>query len=330
MGELDVLGIGNAIVDILAEADDATVDALGLPKGGMTLVDAERSKEILAVLGRPVRVSGGSAANTVAGAASLGSSAAFIGKIRNDALGADFAADIAASGVGFATRPLDGPPDTARCTVLVTPDGERTLSTYLGACTRLGPGDIDPELVRRARVTYLEGYLFDQPHSGEALRTAASLAHRAGRQVAVTLSDTLCIDRHRQEFLDLVDGAADLVFGNEEELRTLCGTQDLSGALERVCAGGAVAAVTRGAKGSVVASERGFEEVPAEPGVAVVDTTGAGDAYAAGFLHGLVRGAGLARCARLGSLAAGEVISHLGARPGPGLAARADPLLADG
>ena len=313
--DLDVLAVGSAIVDVLVTAGDEELDACGLVKGTMALIDSERADSLYAAMGPAVEVSGGSAANTAAGVASFGGAAAFIGKVRDDQLGRVFAHDIRAVGVEFPTAPASEGPATARCLVLVTPDAQRTMSTYLGAATGLGPDDIDPGVVARARYTYLEGYLWDPPEAIDALRRAVALAHDAGRRVAMSLSDPFCVDRHRKAFLDFVATDVDVLFANEVEITSLFEAASLEEALEALPGHCDVAAVTRGPLGSVVVGADSILEVPAEPVDRVVDTTGAGDLYAAGFLHGLVSGADLAECARLGSLAAAEVISHLGARP---------------
>ncbi|MDP9389586.1 MAG: adenosine kinase [Actinomycetota bacterium] len=314
-GPLDVVAVGSAIVDVLVEVDDTEVERHGLVKGTMALVDAPRAAALHESMVPAVEASGGSAANTAAGLASFGGAAAFIGKVRDDPLGQVFASDIRAVGVEFATPPATEGPATARCLVLVTPDAQRTMSTYLGAATHLGPGDIDEDLVARAEVTYLEGYLWDPPEAIDALRRAVGLAHAAHRRVALSLSDPFCVDRHRDEFLDLLDGEVDVLFANEVELVSLFEVDLLGEALRAVRGRCEVAAVTLGPRGSVVVTDDCVTECPAAPVDPVVDTTGAGDLYAAGFLYGLTRGADLARCAELGTLAAAEVISHLGARP---------------
>jgi sugar/nucleoside kinase (ribokinase family) len=313
--ELDVLAVGSAIVDVLATARDEELAARGLVKGTMALIDAERADSLYEAMGPAIEVSGGSAANTAAGVASFGGAAGFIGKVRDDQLGQVFTHDIRALGVEFATAPATAGPATARCLVMVTPDAQRTMSTYLGAATALGPDDIDPGVVARARYTYLEGYLWDPPEAIDALRRAVALAHDAGRQVAMSLSDPFCVDRHRKAFLDFVAADVDVLFANEVEIISLFEAGSLDEALELLPGHCDVAAVTRGPLGSVVVGPHSVIEAPAEPVEHVVDTTGAGDLYAAGFLHGLVSGADLAECARLGGVAAAEVISHLGARP---------------
>ena len=313
--ELDVLAVGSAIVDVLATARDEELAARGLVKGTMALIDAERADSLYEAMGPAIEVSGGSAANTAAGVASFGGAAAFIGKVRDDQLGQVFTHDIRALGVEFPTAPATAGPATARCLVMVTADAQRTMSTYLGAATALGPDDIDPGVVARARYSYLEGYLWDPPEAIDALRRTVALAHDAGRKVAMSLSDPFCVDRHRKAFLDFVAADVDVLFANEVEIISLFEAGSLDEALQLLPGHCDVAAVTRGALGSVVVGPDSVIEAPAEPVEHVVDTTGAGDLYAAGFLYGLVSGADLAECARLGGIAAAEVISHLGARP---------------
>ena len=312
---IDVVGLGNAIVDVLAHADDEFLARQGLTKGAMTLVDADRSRTLYSQMKDTVVCSGGSAANTLVGIASFGGSAAFIGKVARDELGREFGADIRRAGVGFDTPTLDGAAETGRCLVLVTPDAQRTMQTFLGASALLGPVDVDPARLAQARITYLEGYLWDAPAAKQAMRLAATLARRAGRKVALTLSDRFCVERHREEFLGLIDAAVDIVFANREEALALFETEDLDEACGRLAERTEIAVVTMSEKGSV--ATRGAERAVIEPIAVgpVLDTTGAGDLYAAGFLFGLVRGMPLGTCGRLGALAAGEVISHFGARP---------------
>ncbi|MBT5413987.1 MAG: adenosine kinase [Rhodospirillaceae bacterium] len=318
---LDVVGIGNAIVDVLAHAEDGFLDAHGLAKGAMTLIDAEAAEALYAAMGPAVEISGGSAANTLAGLASLGGQGAFIGKVRNDQLGAVFAHDIRAAGTGFDTEfAADGPP-TARCLVLVTPDAQRTMQTYLGAAVDLGPEDVEPGVIESAGVTYLEGYLWDPPRAKAAFLKAAEIAHGAGRRVALSLSDPFCVERHRAEFRDLVENHVDILFANEAEIVALYETADFDSSLEAVRGRCELVALTRSEKGSVVLKGDETHAVAAAPVDRVVDTTGAGDLYAAGFLYGAVRDFAPAECARLGGLAAAEAISHLGARPETPLAA---------
>jgi sugar/nucleoside kinase (ribokinase family) len=312
----DVLGIGNAIVDVLARTDDDFLVRQNMRKGAMTLIDEERATAIYEAMGPAVRISGGSAANTIVGCASLGGRAAFVGKVKDDELGHIFAHDIRAAGVAFETPPASEGPSTARCYVLVSPDGERTMNTYLGAAQDLHPRDIDPETIAAAAITYLEGYLWDPKHAKDAFLRAAAAAHEAKRVVALTLSDAFCVDRWRDEFLGLVrDGTVDLLFANEAELRSLYQTADFDTALAALRREARLAVVTRSEKGCVVVSRDQVLAVPASPVERVVDTTGAGDLFAAGFLTGVAQGAGHERAASLGALAAAEVIQHLGARP---------------
>ena len=311
----DVLGVGNAIVDVLAPADDAFIDTHGLAKGAMTLIDEDTASRLYDAMGPAVECSGGSAANTIAGLASLGGSGAFIGKVRDDELGAVFRHDIRALGITFETLLAGDSAPTARCLILVTPDAQRTMQTYLGACVELGPDDIDPELVAAARVCYLEGYLWDRPEAKEAFRKAAHVAHQAGRRVGLSLSDPFCVDRHRADFLSLVEDHVDILFANEEEILSLYQVDTFDAALQWVRGHCEIAALTRGEKGSVIVSGDEVHVVDAALAERVVDTTGAGDAYAAGFLHGLGGDRDLAACARIAGMAAAEVIAHMGARP---------------
>ncbi|HEX2039379.1 MAG TPA: adenosine kinase [Acidimicrobiales bacterium] len=313
--ETDVVAVGSAIVDVIAQATDADLRRHDLVKGTMALIDAEQAERLYADMGPAVEVSGGSAANTVAGVASFGGRAAFVGKVRDDQLGTVFAHDIRSVGVTFATPPAAEGPPTARCLVFVTPDAQRTMCTYLGAATGLSPDDVDVDLLSAARITYLEGYLWDPPEAIDALRRAIAVAHAARRRVAFTLSDPFCVDRHRAEFGELVEREVDVLFANEIEIMSLFETDDFHKAVDAVRALCEVAAVTRSEQGSVVVAGGETLTVPAVPVARVLDTTGAGDLYAAGFLFGLARGYELRRCAELGSVAAAEVISHLGARP---------------
>ena len=312
----DVLGIGNAIVDVIARAEEDFLLRQGMRKGGMALIDAARAEAIYQAMGPAVEVSGGSAANTIVGVASLGARAAFIGKVKDDLLGRAFAHDIRAAGVTFATTPAaDGAP-TGRCYVLVTPDGERTMNTFLGAAQDLHPADIDADIIAASAVTYLEGYLWDPRNAKDAFLKAATIAHDAGRIVALTLSDAFCVDRWRDEFLHLMRSrTVDLIFANETELHSLYQTADFDAAVAALRADVEAAVVTRSEKGCLVIGPDGTEGVPAFLVERVVDTTGAGDLFAAGFLCGLARGADDRTCGRLGALAAAEVIQHLGARP---------------
>lgn len=311
----DVIGIGNAIVDIIGRCDDdflAQHDAL---KGNMRLVDAETVASIYGDMGPGVEISGGSAANTLVGVASFGGRAAFIGKVADDDFGKVFAHDIRAAGVDFASMPVGGKAPTSRCLILVTPDGERTMNTYLGISTDLDQGEVDPEAIRAAGIVYLEGYLFDQPEAKAAFRQAVEIARSAGRKVALTLSDGFCVDRHRGEFRDLIRDGVDILLANENEITSLYETDDFEDAAQRAGAETELAALTRSAKGSVIISKGQRIEIPVHPIERLVDSTGAGDLYAAGFLYGIATGKDLATAGRLGSIAAAEVISHVGARP---------------
>ncbi|MDI3306494.1 MAG: adenosine kinase [Acetobacteraceae bacterium] len=311
---LDILGIGNAIVDVLARADDAFLEARNLAKGGMRLIGAEEAETLYGQMGPGVESSGGSAANTCAVAAALGARVGFLGKVAADGLGQVFAHDIRAAGVHFPTAPLaDGAP-TARCLILVTPDGQRTMNTFLGACVHFSGADVDEAEVARARVVYLEGYLFDPPAAQAAFHAASRAAHRAGRQVALTLSDPFCVERHRQAFRRFVREETDILFANEAEILSLYETDDFEVASARVREEVSLAVLTRSEQGSLILAGEERHEVAAVP-TRVVDTTGAGDAYAAGFLAALTRGLPLPECGRWGSVAAAEVISHFGARP---------------
>ena len=315
MGALDVVGIGNAIVDVVAEADDGLLAAEGLPKGSMTLIDAARADDLRARMGPAVEVSGGSAANTMVGVARLGGAAGYVGKVRDDAAGAVFRRDIREAGVAFPTPAAAEGAATARCLIFVTPDAQRTMNTHLGACVELGPADIDPDFIASARLLYMEGYLWDPPAAKEAFRKALGITRRAGGRVCLSLSDSFCVERHRAELRDLVASHVDVLFANEDEAMALYEVQDFDAALAAARADCAVAALTRSAQGSVVAGEGAVHTIEAAPVPHVVDTTGAGDLYAAGFLAGLARGFDLARCGRLASLTAGEILGHYGARP---------------
>jgi len=327
----DVLGIGNAIVDVIARAEEDFLLKQGMRKGAMALIDEGRAEAIYDAMGPAIEVSGGSAANTIVGLASLGSRGAFVGKVKDDQLGRTFSHDIRAAGVTFATAPASDGASTGRCYVLVTPDGERTMNTYLGAAQDLHPDDIDAEMIAASRITYLEGYLWDPKHAKDAFRKAAKIAHEAERTVALTLSDAFCVDRWRDEFLHLMRSrTVDLIFANEAELHSLYQTADFDAAVAALRADIDVAVVTRSEKGCLVLGPDGVEAVPAFPVERVVDTTGAGDLFAAGFLSGLARGADDRTCGRLGALCAAEVIQHLGARPETSLATLAgDNDLAD-
>jgi sugar/nucleoside kinase (ribokinase family) len=316
MPDYDVLCIGNAIVDIIAQCDDAFLETNGIVKGAMNLIDGRRAELLYSRMGPAVETSGGSAGNTAAGIASFGARSAYFGKVSTDHLGGIFSHDIRAQGVAFDTKPLSGEPPTARSMIFVTPDGERSMNTYLGACVELGPQDVEPEKAAESKVTYFEGYLWDPPRAKEAIRQTARFAHEAGREVAMTLSDPFCVDRYRDEFLDLMrSGTVEIVFANEHELKSLYQMDSFDAALENIRKDCRLAAVTRSEKGSVIV--RGKETVQIAP-VAIrelVDTTGAGDLYAAGFLFGYTQGFDLKACGDLGSLAAGLVIQQIGPRP---------------
>lgn len=317
---IDVVGIGNAIVDVISHADDGVIERFGLNRGTMTLIDAARAATLYDKMGPAIAVSGGSAANTIAALASLGGEGAFIGKVCDDQLGAIFRHDITSLGIGFTTQAANGGTPTGRCLIFVTPDAHRTMQTFLGASAELAPADIDEATVAAARVTYLEGYLWDRPAAKEAFRKAAGIAHEAGRLVALSLSDPFCVDRHRADFLDLVEHHVDILFANEDEIVSLYQEHSFDGALQQLRHHCWIGALTRSEKGSVIISNNEVHVVDAEPVEDVVDTTGAGDAYAAGFLFGLTRGMDLATCARIGGVSAAEAISHLGARPEVSLA----------
>jgi sugar/nucleoside kinase (ribokinase family) len=311
----DVVGVGNALVDVIAHAEDPFLHREGLVKGSMTLVETERALHLYRALDDAVEMSGGSAANTMCGVASFGGRAAYIGKVSADDLGDVFGHDLRAVGVSFhAGHRADSVP-TGRCIIVVTPDAQRTMNTYLGVSSLLCIPDIDESVVAEGRVLYMEGYLFDRDDAKAAFRHAASVAHAAGRKVSLTLSDSFCVDRHRADFQSLVSDDVDILFGNESELLSLYETDSLDEALHIVRRECAMVAITLGADGSRVLTPDGDVHVPAEPVERVLDTTGAGDLYAAGFLHGLTTGRPLAECGRLGSLAAAEVISHIGPRP---------------
>ena len=312
---IDVVGIGNAIVDVIAHAEDAFLAQEALVKGTMTLVDAARAEALYRMMGPAIEASGGSAGNTMAGIASLGGKGAYIGKVRDDFLGQVFRHDITAIGVRFDTQAATSGPSTARCLILVTPDGQRTMNTYLGACVDLGPADIDPDVIAAAQITYLEGYLFDPPKAQEAFRKAAAIAHAAGCKVALSLSDPFCVGRHRADFRDLVDGHVDILFANEAEICSLYETDDFAAAAAAARGHVAIAALTRSAEGSVILALGAEHRIDPAPVARVVDTTGAGDLYASGFLYGLTRDLPLPTCGEIGSLCAAEIISHVGARP---------------
>ncbi len=318
----EIVAIGNALVDVLSHETDEFVARHGMVKGAMDLIDTPRAEALYAAMGPGIEISGGSAANTTAGIASFGTRAAYIGRVRDDQLGSVYRHDLRAAGVQFDSVAAAAGPPTGRCLIMVTPDAERTLNTYLGASAELTADDVDGDLVRGAAYTYLEGYLWDSPAAQDAYREAAKIAHDAGKKVALTLSDGFVVDRHRETFLELIEGSVDVLFANDVEIQSLYEVDDFDAAVAQVRHHCELAAVTRGAAGSVLLSGDDVIAVPVEPipGGVVVDTTGAGDLYAAGVLHGLVRGLDLVTCGRLGGLAASEVISHLGARPQASLA----------
>ena len=322
MARFDVLGIGNAIVDVVARVEDRFLSRHDMRKGGMALIDAAAAEAIYAAMPPGVESSGGSAANTCAVASGMGARVAYLGKVAADQLGGVFRHDIEAAGVAFPSAALAGAAPTARCLILVTPDGQRTMNTFLGACTSFAEADVDPGLVAEAEILYLEGYLFDPPAAQAAFRRAAAAAHGAGRRVALSLSDAFCVDRHRAAFRALVAGDVDILFANETEITALYETERFEDAAEQARADVALAALTRGAEGSVVLRGAETIAIPAAPAV-VVDTTGAGDAYAAGFLAGLAGGRALGVCGRLGSAAAAAAIAGMGARPAVDLRALA-------
>jgi sugar/nucleoside kinase (ribokinase family) len=318
---IDVLAIGNAIVDVIARTDEAFLAREGVRKGAMQLIDEARAEQLYGAMGPATIVSGGSGANTAVGVASLGAKAAFIGKVRNDTLGDLYTHDLGAVGVGFDVKPAIEGPATARSFILVTPDGERTMNTYLGACQNLTPEDVNPHTVRAAKIVYLEGYLWDPPEAKRAFRKAVAIAHEAGNAVALTLSDAFCVDRYRDEFLGLMrDGSLDILFANVHELQSLYQTADAATALEALRQEKVLGIVTRSEEGALVVTREQTKAVPAYPIERLVDTTGAGDLFAAGFLTGLARDLDHADCARLGAFAAAEVIQHIGARPQTSLA----------
>lgn len=311
----DVLGIGNAIVDVLAHTDEKFLSARGLPKGTMRLIDAAEAEQLYGAMASAIEVSGGSAANTIAGIASLGGRAGFIGKVRDDQLGKVFAHDIRASGVTFATTPANDGAATARCLILVTPDAQRTMNTFLGACVDLGPDDVDEAAVAAADITYLEGYLWDPPKAKEAFRKAIKAAQAANRMTALTLSDPFCVSRWRDEFRHLAENEVDILFANEAEIISLYQTRDFDAALQHIRNTVQIAVLTRSEKGAVICAGEDVHVIDAQSVDRLVDTTGAGDLFAAGFLYALSRRMDLGDCGRVGAMCAAEIISHVGARP---------------
>lgn len=313
--EYDVVGIGNALVDVIAHAPDTFIDAHGLVKGSMDLVDTDRAVQLYQALGSAVEMSGGSAANTMCGVASFGGRAAYIGKVTDDDLGQVFGHDLLAVGVQFRPGDHDNDVPTGRCIIVVTPDAERTMNTFLGASSLLGVDDVDDAAIAAGKLLYMEGYLFDRGEAKAAFRHAASVAHQAGGMVSLTLSDSFCVDRHRHDFRALVSDEVDLLFGNDAELISLYQTDTFDEAVAELRQHCQFAAITTGAAGSVVITGDEVIQVQAQPVRKVVDTTGAGDLYAAGFMYGVTTGRPLPECGRLGSIAASEVISHVGPRP---------------
>lgn len=311
----DVVGIGNALVDMIAMVDDRFLADHGMIKGSMTLVETDKAVRLSDAVGDSTRTSGGSGANTIAGLASLGADVAFIGKVADDDLGREFAADMGSSGVDFRSGSGGSSVPTGRCIIAVTPDAQRTMNTYLGISTQLSFSDLDHDVIAAGAITYLEGYLFDQDDAKDAFRRAAAIAHANGRVVSLTLSDSFCVDRHRADFQALVRDEIDLLFANEDELKSLYEVADFDDAIAFLRRDCHIAAVTRSEKGAVIVTRDDVHAVPAVPVPAVVDTTGAGDLFAAGFLRGLTQGKDLTSCAEIGAIAAAEVISHVGPRP---------------
>jgi sugar/nucleoside kinase (ribokinase family) len=311
----DVLTIGNAIVDVIAMVDENFIARENLVKGSMNLIDEPRAEQLYAAMSNATEISGGSAGNTAAGVASFGGKAAFFGKVKDDQLGAIYRHDMRSLGVTFDSKAATEGPATARSFILVTPDAERTMNTYLGACVNLSTVDVDAEIVKTCAITYMEGYLWDKPEAKEAFRLAAKIARDAGKLTAITLSDSFCVERHRESFLDLISNSIDIVFANESEIKSLYQTQNFDGAVSAIRKNCPMAVLTRSEKGSLILTATQTVEVAAHPVAKVIDVTGAGDLYAAGFLFGHTRQMELRRCAELGSFAAAEVISHTGARP---------------
>jgi sugar/nucleoside kinase (ribokinase family) len=311
----DIVGIGSAIVDIIGRCDDAFLAQHGCPKGNMQLVDQAQIAKLYDSMGPAIEASGGSVANTIAGVSSFGGTGAFIGTVADDEFGRIFTHDIRALGVTFTSTPVKGRAPTSRSLILVTPDGERTMNTFLGISTQFEAAQLDANVIASGHILYLEGYLFDTPEAKAAFRQGAALAKKAGRQVALSLSDAFCVDRHRDEFLAFVKSDVDILFANESEITSLYKTTSFDEAVKHVKADTKLAALTRSAKGSVIVRGAEVVTIPVEPVAKVIDTTGAGDLYAAGFLFGVARNRDLATAGRLGSLAAAEIISHIGARP---------------
>jgi sugar/nucleoside kinase (ribokinase family) len=316
MSQFDVLCIGNAIVDIIARCDEAFLVDNAIIKGAMNLIDADRAELLYSRMGPAIEASGGSAGNTAAGIASFGSRSAYFGKVADDQLGKIFNHDIRAQGVHFETRPLPATPPTARSMIFVTPDGERSMNTYLGACVELGPEDVEADVVAGSKVTYFEGYLWDPPRAKDAIRLCADIGHKHGREMSMTLSDPFCVDRYRNEFLELMrSGTIDIIFANADEAKSLYQTDNFEHAVSQLRKDCKLAAITRSEHGSVIVRGDERYDIDAIDIDEVVDTTGAGDLYAAGFLHGYAHGKPLDVCGKLGSLAAGLVIQQIGPRP---------------
>lgn len=315
MSQYDVTGIGNAIIDVIAPCDDKFINDMDIERGAMTLIDQERARELYAAMGSATEISGGSAANTMAGFASFGGNGTYIGLVANDQLGDIFAHDATAIGLTYRTPRYTLGLETARSYIFVTPDGERSMNTFLGASSELSETHIDEELISISSVTYMEGYLFDKDPAKAGFKKAARLAHKADKRVSLTLSDSFCVNRHRSDFADLIQKDIDILFANEDELMALYQANTFEDALEMVRGQCAIAAVTRSEKGSVIVRGGETLTIKAEPVTKVVDSTGAGDQYAAGFLYGLTQNRSLEECGRLGSIAAAEVISHIGPRP---------------
>ena len=311
----DVVGIGNAIVDVLSFADETLIEKHGLTKGSMTLVDEARSQMLYTQMGPTTACSGGSVANTLAGMASLGAKTAFVGKVKNDQLGTIFKHDMHAVGVHFPTSMMERGPATANCLVYVTPDAQRTMATYIGACSRVSETDIDQSIIQQSMVTYIEGYLWDTDTAKAAIRKAITHAREAEKKIAFTLSDTFCVDRHREEFMDLIiHNDIDILFANEAEIKSLYQTDDVDTALSKAKGICPVVAITRSEKGSTILTPDTTAHVATVPVANIIDTTGAGDLYASGFLFGMTRGWDLESCAKLGNRCAGEIITQIGAR----------------
>lgn len=315
----DLVSIGNALVDILSHVDDdflsSQVESHGIAKGTMALIDTQRAEELYKALPQTLMASGGSAANTMAGFAALGGTGAFMGKVANDELGAAFTRDMDALGLTHSTAPLENADPTGRCMVLITPDAQRTMNTFLGASIEFGESDVDTDLIKNANITYLEGYLYDKDKAKSAFKLAAKTAHEAGRKIALSLSDPFCVDRHRDDFLDLVEHHIDILFANEDEIKSLYQEDTFESAAAKVSTHVDIAVLTRGEHGAHIRKGAEAVSVPAFPVPSVEDTTGAGDQFAAGFLYGLTQRHNMETCAKLGALAAAEVISHTGPRP---------------